>query len=76
MMKSPRTPKMDITLKKPFIHVGTLKQMAEPNLKSKKPERPEVLPYHSRVKAMAMRTVDGVKEDGKTSKPGEQDSSR
>ena len=36
MMKSPRTPKIDITLKKPFINVGTLKEMADANSKGKK----------------------------------------
>ena len=69
MMKSPRTPKIDITLKKPFINVGNLKEMADPSSKARKQDKPEVLPYHSRVKAMATRNVDAIKEDEKSGGP-------
>ena len=51
-MKSPRTPKMDITLKKPFTNAHTTKVGGELTMKSKG-EKSEVVPYYSRIKAMA-----------------------
>ena len=52
MMKSPRTPKMDITLKKPLISVANFK-----NVTGKQGDKSEVIPYYSRIKAMASSNV-------------------
>jgi hypothetical protein len=59
-MKSPRTPKIDITLKKPFINVGTLKDLTSDTSKTIK--KPEVQPYYSRVKA-AIKNIEPINED-------------
>ena len=71
-MKSPRTPKIDITLKKPFINVGTLKEMATDTSKTKK--QTEVMPYYSRVKA-AIKNIEPIKEDPNTDSNLRQDQS-
>jgi len=44
--------------------------MADANSKAKKQDKPEVVPYHSRVKAMATRNVDVTKEDEKSAVSG------
>ena len=52
MMKSPRTPKMDITLKKPLVNLPNAKISNDITIKNKA-EKSEVIPYYSRIKAMA-----------------------
>ena len=70
MMKSPRTPKIDITLKKPLTTVPNLKNVPEMSKKVTNNDKSEVIPYYSRIKAMATSNVVPIEEDGSSKNDG------